>query len=307
MQLLVELLAVGTIAGVKVGIAALGFALIFFTTREMHFAFGALCVFGAYICYWAAESLVGAVGGLLVGIVASFAATAALSVAMHRYLYLRLGSVMPVLMASLGTGIIIENVIQIVATPDVRILSYPALKQIVEIGFLRIRTLDLGVLVLFAVIAIGLDLFLNRSRVGQGLAATIEDHEMAELVGIRTAWMRVGAYTAGGILGASSGIIMLLDTGVKPANGFIILLYAMIVTIMSRGNLRAVAIWSVLFGVARSLWSWQFATDYTELAVFAIMVAYLMIRDYWARYQKVSIKSSGAKTRLIEPAVGQEG
>ena len=44
MQLLIELLLAGSVGGVKVGIAALGFALIFFTSREMHFAFGALCV-----------------------------------------------------------------------------------------------------------------------------------------------------------------------------------------------------------------------------------------------------------------------
>ncbi|TIX37674.1 MAG: hypothetical protein E5V40_21600, partial [Mesorhizobium sp.] len=88
MQLLIELLVAGTIAGVKVGIAALGFALIFFTTREMHFAFGALCVFGAYVCYWVADALGGSALGLIVGVLASFVATAAFSVAMHRYLYL---------------------------------------------------------------------------------------------------------------------------------------------------------------------------------------------------------------------------
>ncbi|TIX29802.1 MAG: hypothetical protein E5V40_32240, partial [Mesorhizobium sp.] len=72
---------------------------------------------------------------------------------------------MPVLMASLGTGIIIENLIQIIANPDVRILSYPALTQVVTIGFLRIRALDIAVAVLFAAIAIAMDLFLNRAPI----------------------------------------------------------------------------------------------------------------------------------------------
>ncbi|MPR05464.1 branched-chain amino acid ABC transporter permease [Microvirga tunisiensis] len=303
MQLLAELLMVGTVAGVKVGIAALGFALIFFTTREMHFAFGALCVFGAYVCFWVVTAFAESTFGVFLGIVAALTATAAVSVALHRFLYLKLRSVMPVLMASLGTGIVLENVLQIIATPDVSIVRFPSITQIISIGGLRIRALDLGVLVLFAVIAVALDLFLNRTRVGQGLSATIEDPEMAELVGIRTSLMRVGAYAAGACLGAASGVIMLFDTGVKPANGFIILLYALIVTIVSRGNLRAVAAWSVLFGVARSLWSWQFATDYTDLAVFAIMVTYLMVRDYSARYQKISVKPARSKlSSSVAPA-----
>jgi branched-chain amino acid transport system permease protein len=278
-QLLIELLVAGSIAGVKVGIAALGFALVFYTTKEMHFAFGALSVLGAYVCYWIVTSLAGGPVGIVVGVVVALAVTAIVSVAMHRYLYLRLNDVTPVLMASLGISILIENLLQITASPEIQILSYPVLTQVMTIGFLRERLLDLCVVALFLSIAIGLDIFLNRTRVGQGLSAAIEDPEMAELVGIRTSYMRIGAYCAGAVLGTTSGIISLLDTGIKPANGFLLLLYALIVTIIGRGSLRMVAIWSVLFGMLRSLWSWQFATDYTELAVFGILVLYLMARD----------------------------
>lgn len=286
LQLFIELMLVGTVAGAKVGMAALGFAIIFFVTREMHFAFGAISVLSGYFCYWTAMVLSESAMGLAVGTLVAFAATALISVGLHKFLYLRLKSVTPVLMASIGVGIILENTLQIVAGPDIRILPFAHLTQVVEIGILRIRMLDIYVLILFAAIAVSIDVFMNRTRLGQGLGATIEDAEMAELVGIRTASMRVAAYCAGSILGAITGIIMLLDTGVRSANGFQILLYALIITIVGRGSLRAVAIWSVLFGVAKSVWSWQFATDYTELAVFAMMVTYLMARDYWAQIRK---------------------
>jgi branched-chain amino acid transport system permease protein len=300
MQLLLELLTAGSVAGVKVGIAAIGFALIFFTSREMHFAFGALAVLGAYVCYWVAMALAGSGSGLGLGILVAFVVTALSSVALHKYLYLRLRSITPVLMASIGVGIILENVLQIIAGPDIRIIPFQALTQVVEIGSLRVRALDLYIVILFILIAVALDFFMNRTRLGQGLSATIEDPEMAELVGIRTERMRIGAYCAGAALGSISGIIQLLDTGVRPANGFLILLYALIITIMGRGNLRAVAVWAVMFGIARSLWSWQFATDYTELAVFGMMVAYLMVRDYWGRYQKGRLSTSGTKGQVAE-------
>ena len=57
MNLFLELLVAGSVAGAKVGIAALGFALIFYTTREMHFAFGAVSVAAAYPCYWVVTAL----------------------------------------------------------------------------------------------------------------------------------------------------------------------------------------------------------------------------------------------------------
>lgn len=279
MQLLLELLVVGGISGARIGIAALGFALIFYTSKEMHFAFGAISVLAAYVCYWIITSLAGGPVAIVLGIVGAYAVAAGISVSLHKYLYLRLKDVTPVLMVALGVSILIENLLQIVASPEIQILRYPFMNQIVEFGFLRVRVIDIMVVVLFLTTAIGLDYFINRTRVGQGLAATIEDPEMAALVGIRIKSMRIGAYCAGAILGASSSIISLFDTGIKPANGFLLLLYAMIVTIIGKGSLRAAAIWAVLFGILRSLWSWQFATDYTELAVFGIVVLYLMFRD----------------------------
>lgn len=290
MNLFVELLVAGGIAGAKVGIAALGFALIFYTTREMHFAFGAVSVAAAYACYWAVTAIGGGFFAFLLGVLVAFAVAALFSIALHKRVYLRLRSVMPVVMASLGVSLIVENLVQIVGGPDVQVLSYPVLLNIVEIGVVRLRVLEIGVLVGFVIIAMVIDVFLNHTRLGQGLGATMDDPEMAELVGVRTAKMRIGAYAAGATLGALSGVVMLVDTGIKPANGFIFLLYALIITIMGRGNLRSVAIWSLLFGVIRGLWAWQFSADLQELAVFALMVSYLVARDSWDRYQSNRIR-----------------
>ena len=304
-QLFIELLFVGVFAGTKIGIAALGFALIFFTTREMHFAFGALAVMAAYTCYAVVSALGVGPAGLFLGIPVAFAVTALVSVALHRQIYLRLMSVTPVLLTSLGISMVLENSLQILFTPEVQILTYPALTRVAEFGFLRMRVIDIGATVLFIVIAVALDVFMNHTRLGQGLGATIEDPEMAELVGIRTARMRVGAYCVGALLGATSGIVSLLDTGVRPAGGFLLLLHALIVTILGRGSLRLVAIWSVVFGVLQSLWAWQFETGYTELAVFAIVVLYLMARDGWDRWQQHRGKSAGRAPKLAEAGVSE--
>ena len=304
MNLFLELLVAGGVAGAKVGIAALGFALIFYTTREMHFAFGAVAVAAAYPCFWVVSVLGNGVGAIVLGVAAAFTASVLFSIGIHKYVYLRLRSVLPVVMASLGISLIVENVIQIIAGPDIQVLSYPALISIVEMGPVRLRVLEIGVFVGFVIIAVAIDLFLNHTRLGQGLGATMDDPEMAELVGVRTSRMRIGAYAAGAALGALSGVVMLVDTGLKPANGFPLLLYALIITIMGRGSMRAVAIWSLLFGVIRSLWSWEFSPDLQELAVFALMVSYLIIRDAWDRYQFNRIRPVSRPSAAAQPSRG---
>ena len=99
-------------------------------------------------------------------------------------------------------------------------------------------------------------------------------------------------------------MITLVDTGLKPANGFSLLLYALIITIMGRGSMRSVAIWSILFGLIRSLWSWEFSPDLQELAVFALMVSYLIVRDAWDRYQFNRIRPVSRPAGTAQPSEG---
>jgi branched-chain amino acid transport system permease protein len=303
LNLFLELLVAGGIAGAKVGIAALGFALIFYTTREMHFAFGAVSIAAGYVLYWLITGLGGGAVAIVLGLLGALATVVLFSIALHRHIYLRLRSVLPVVMASLGISLIVENVVQIIGGPDLQILSYAPMISILEFGPVRLRVLEVAVFIGFVLIAIALDLFLNHTRLGQGLGATMDDPEMAELVGVRTARMRIGAYAAGAALGGLSGFVALVDTGVKPANGFIFLLYALIITITGRGSLRAVAVWSILFGVLRGLWSWQFSTDLQELAVFALMVSYLVIRDAWDRWQYNRIRPINQPATAVEAKV----
>src|SRR5262245_60019826 len=158
MQLFFELLAAGAMAGVKLGVPALGFALIFYTTRELHFAFGAITVLAAYVFFWTVKWLGAGAMAVSLGIAATLILTVLLSVAVHKYVYLRLNSVFPVVMASLGLALLIENLIQIIAGPDPQIVSFRALIGIAEIGFLRVRMIDIYVLAAFAALAISMEL-----------------------------------------------------------------------------------------------------------------------------------------------------
>lgn len=296
MQLLLELGVAGALAGVKLGIPALGFALLFYTTRELHFAFGAISVCAGYIFYGIVAKLGMTVLTVPLAVALGILVPVLASIAIHRHVYLRLNSVLPVVMAALGLGLVIENALQIVAGPGVQIISVRWLNQILDFGVVRVRLVDLCVLALFTAIALGIDLFMNRTKLGQGLKATMDDPEMADLVGIRTPRMRIGAYAVGSGLGALAGIIMVVDTGSKPANGFLILLFALIITIMGRNDLRSVILWSVLFGIVRGLWSWQFSTEYQELAMFVLMISYLIGREVWER--RSDLKSARRRLRM---------
>ena len=71
-------------------------------------------------------------------------------------------------MASLGLSLIVENVVQIIAGPDIQVLSYPTLISIVEMGPIRLRVLEIGVFIGFVIIAVAIDVFLNHTQARPG-------------------------------------------------------------------------------------------------------------------------------------------
>ena len=84
MSLLLDGLVQGLAFGSIYALAALGFALIFATTRIFHIAYGSLSTVGAYIAVSISSTSIAALG---VGLLVAFATVAVLSLLTYRFIY----------------------------------------------------------------------------------------------------------------------------------------------------------------------------------------------------------------------------
>ena len=271
--MLFELIVNGLIVGAKLGVSSLGFAIIYYTSREFHLAYGALLTLAGYLAF---VLISGYESSVVPSMVVVVAVAALMGMAIQRWVYRPLNDHFSVLMMALGLGIVLENALQIAFGADDRLLASALMSKQVIWDDLRIRYLEFTIVAVFLAVWGLLYYILDRHRVGLALRAVMRDAGMAELVGIKTRYIRLFAYGLGSAIGAISGLIMLYDSGLRPSAGFELLLFAFIATVLGMGSLHKVALWSVLIGVVLNVFSWKFPTQFGTLFVFFLMFVYML-------------------------------
>lgn len=275
--MLTDLLLTGLLDGARIGVAALGFALIFYTTKELHFAYGALLAACGYLYY----SLV-VEHGLPPIVVAPLALAfgALVGALIQRWLYRRLNDHLAVLLFSFGLAIILENALHIVFGPTDKVIPAGPLTRTVLLLGTPLRVIDLVTVAVFLLVWAGLWYMLERRPIGLAIRAVMRDPVMSDLVGIRTGRIKVFAYALGSAIGATAGLISVTREGVRPGSGFDVMLFAFIATLLGAGRLTHVAAWSVALGLFMGLVAWPFPTELQTLFAFFAMLLYLVVRSY---------------------------
>ena len=274
--MLTDLLLTGLLDGARIGVAALGFALIFYTTKELHFAYGAIVAACGYLYY----TLVVDQGlPALVAAPLALAFGALVGALIQRFLYRRLNDHLAVLLFSFGMAIILENVLHIMFGPTDKVLPGGPLTTTVTLAGTPLRVIDLVTVGVFLVVWAALWYMLERRQIGLAIRAVMRDPIMSDLVGIRTGRIKVFAYALGSAIGALAGLVAVTRSGVRPGSGFDLMLFAFIATLLGAGKLTHVAAWSVALGLFMGLVAWPFPTELQTLFAFFAMLVYLVVRS----------------------------
>ena len=201
MDLLLQLLVNGIINGSHYALLGVGFGLIFATTRIVHFAYGPVFTFAAYICWWIS-------GGmelpLWFGIPAAMLAAATLGVVSYLILYrpLELNRAPPLvpLIASLGLYIALENLIGILFGTGVRVVQVDY--GIFFLGPVFFTSIHVAQVLSLLVIGAALWAFLRFTRWGKAILAMTDDPEMARVIGIDTFKVTLLVFVLGSVISA---------------------------------------------------------------------------------------------------------
>lgn len=185
MDLFLQLLVNGLINGSHYALLGIGFGLIFSTTGIVHFAYGSVYTFAAYVAWFVATAW----GfSLLPAMAAAILAAVLLGVLCYTLLYrpLELRGAPPLipLIASLGLNIALENLNAIIFGSGARTADFAS--SVMFLGPVFFTTVHLWQVVACAVILAALVLFLRKTRYGRAILAMTDDPQMARVVGIDT-------------------------------------------------------------------------------------------------------------------------
>ena len=246
----VGILLGGLSAGTVLFIVSVGLSVTMGLMGFINLAHGAFAMFGGYVIVLAMNRAhVPFIAALALG----FVATAALSVVLERTLYRRLyraGELDQVLF-TIGLIFIFIACAILVVGPESQTLQLPAeLSGQLNLGFTQYRTYSIFLIAVGLLIAIGISLVFEKTRIGAQIRATVDNRRMTESLGIDVDRLFTITFAFGSGMAGIGGGLGAEFLGLDPQYGLKYLVYFLIaVSVGGLGSLIGVYYAALILGV----------------------------------------------------------
>jgi branched-chain amino acid transport system permease protein len=260
--------------------------------KLLNFAHGDLYMVGAYIGYFVVQWFGGpnkisipvplllvimfVLAALLVGV---------LGVVIERFAYrpLRNAPRIAPLITAIGVSFFLENSALLLFGAQPRIYNtsdFISLSSGIQIGSVTIDSVQILVLVLGLVLMVGLQQLVNRTILGKQMRAVAADREAAEMLGINVNFTIAATFFIGSALAGVAGVMGgLLFNQVTPTIGFIAGLKAFTAAVVGGiGSIPGAVLGGLLIGLAESFITGYISSTYTNLLVFLLLIAVMLVR-----------------------------
>ncbi|MDY7548001.1 branched-chain amino acid ABC transporter permease [Glaciimonas sp. Gout2] len=279
-MLILQLLINGLQVGALYALIAVGFSLIFGSTKIFHFAHGSAFTIAAYVFYdlysVVQSHWIVALGGAI------FAAVL-FGILLDRFVYAPIqrheGSFFTLFVASFGVGIVVQNVIGIIFGRSFVSISTPLSRSIEIASGLFVSPLS-GITIICAIVIFGgLQYFLMRTHVGMALRALSENPELVRTYGLSPRRLSTIVFALGSLMVVPAAIISGASSGLNPAIGHHVMLISLAATIVGGvGSLRGAACAGLLLGLAENLALVYFEPQWSEAVTFIVLFLFILFR-----------------------------
>ena len=228
-----------------------GFSLIFGLMRIPNLTHGSLFMLGAYIGATFAIGVLGVKFNFWLAAVLATLAVALLGALAERLLLRRLpGEQLAQVLVTLGLSFMAADFCLMVWGGDpLSVATPPELAGFARFGVLVFPNYRLAIIVIAIIVAIGLWLLLERTRLGAMIRAGVDDPNMARVVGIRVSQLFTIVFSLGAGLAAFAGIIGGPILSVYPGLDQDMLPLALVVVILGgSGSLLGSFVGSIIVG-----------------------------------------------------------
>lgn len=278
---IVNAIVQGIFLGAFYAVLACGLSIMFGVMRIINLAHGDIAVLGAYVVFVIVQStgmspFVAFIAALPVMIVLGYVLQLTI---LERSL--KSGILTP-LLATFGLSIVIQNLLLIRFSPDVRSLGGEAgaitTSSWQVTSGLSVSALGIVILVVAVVVFGALQLFLSRTRMGWMMRATAEDADAAELAGIDSRAVYARATALAVAIAALGGLFLAIRSVFDPLSGPTQLIFAFeAVVIGGMGSLWGTLLGGLALGVAQTVGA-QINPEYSALAGHLLFLAVLVVR-----------------------------
>jgi branched-chain amino acid transport system permease protein len=271
MDLVVQALVNGLVSGALLAVPAIGFTAMFAVLRFPNFSVSGIATLGAFAGYVAYGAGFQMVGSLAVAFVVAGAVGLFLDKVAHRPLVKQ--GALPAAIASIASGLVLENVVRLGFGNDMRGYDRPIARD-VRFGDIRISPQQTETMAIAIVIMLLVFAALAFTRIGKAMRASADNPELAALKGIRPDRVAMMASFVGMGLVGIGGMLLGLDSSIDPLTGARILLSIFAAAVLGGlGSAPGAVLGAFLIGMAEELSVLVVGSPYrSAVGFFAILV-----------------------------------
>lgn len=278
-----QLLVDGVVQGSRIALVAVGFSLIYGVTRTLHLAHGAIITLAAYVVWWMTAKVgSGLVLAFLVAGVLAMLLGAAHDVFLYRRIRAATSGGFTMVVASLGTGIVIQNLAGILFgfdTKDMRAATVGQATAGLKLGPVVLPITDLLTLAVTLVLFAILGFLLLRTRQGKQLRAVQDNPQLARVVGIATPRVYALTFAIGSLVSMPAAFFIGLGGGLNTTIGFDAMLLALIVVFAGGiGSLLGTLLASFAVGILQTMSLLVVDSRWEATVTFALLLLLVTLR-----------------------------
>jgi branched-chain amino acid transport system permease protein len=267
----------GLATGMLVFLLAAGLTLIFGLMDVLNFGHGGLFAWGAYAGVWVfaqtGSFIAAVIGAVIVGLALGFL----MERVVIRPVY---GNHVQQILVTLGVMLVLSELLKVVWGPNPISAPVPkALDGSWSVGGVILIKYRLFIILVGVLVLVGLQLLMNRTRLGLIVRAGVQNKEMVQALGIPIHRIFTAVFMLGAAMAALGGAMLAPYSGVIFAEmgmQFAILAF-IVVVIGGMGSIRGSAFASVLVGLSGSLMAY-YVPDLSLAVNMLLMLIVLLVK-----------------------------
>ncbi|MFI0480738.1 branched-chain amino acid ABC transporter permease [Actinomadura sp. 9N215] len=263
--------------GAVYALIAIGFSLIYRTTKLVNFAHGSIALLAPYVAY----SLLRAGLPLPVAALGGIIAAAAFAFLMERVVLtpLRARHISVPILATVATAIVIEGMINLVWGSQPLYLESFASTDPWQVAGLSITPYQVVIIGITGAVVLPLLWLVAATKVGRAMRGCAQDPEVVTLFGVSPSRMYLLSFVLGGILAGLAGTLIAPVTGLTPTGGLQLSTIGFTAAVLGGlGSLPGALAGGFLIAVMISLTQVYLSAGYGLGVAYLIMALVLLVR-----------------------------
>ena len=269
----------GIILGSIYALLALGYTMVYGIIKLINFAHGDIYMIGAFVGYYAINSLK---MNFWIALVFSMIVCAILGVVIEFLAYrpLRNSTRISALITAIGVSFFLEYIMVYFVGADTRSFPQSIKVHTSHLGSISVTNVQLLILVVALVLMVALQLIVKKTKMGKAMRAVSVDSDAAELMGISVNNTISFTFALGSSLAGAAGVLIgLYYNSIEPLMGMTPGIKAFVAAVLGGiGIIPGAALGGFVIGILETLSTAIGLSSYRDAIVYGVLIVILLLR-----------------------------